>query len=110
MASTHRLDFEEFNLDVTVSNDGEVFISFISPGGLSQIDMAWDELREAVYFVGKHGLNIDNPWFGHYDDTVEGAEDEQKTPDEQETPHPRWIITAYDYAGRPKERRLASDA
>lgn len=75
MPDKHSTSFDYFDLNVEVTDEGSVNIEFVSvEKGVGRIAMEWDTLREVIEFVGKHGLDIDNPWFGEYVETVEGAE------------------------------------
>jgi hypothetical protein len=75
MAERHTTSFDYFDLRVDVADDGTVRVEFSAADeGLGRISMDWDDLREALDFIGKHGLALDNPWFGEFDQTLEGAE------------------------------------
>lgn len=75
MSDTHRTDFTDFDLEVTVNDDGDVLIDFRHPDGEHHIRMEWDTLREVIDFVGVHGLAMKEPYFVEYVDTVEGRDE-----------------------------------
>lgn len=72
MPEKHELSFDGFDLRVNVSDEGTVEVSF-HEGGKCVFSCDWDTLRECLEFIGTHGLKVDNPWFGSYLETVEGA-------------------------------------
>lgn len=79
MPDKHTTSFDYFDLIVDVADDGQVEVEFIAVDrGAGRIRMQWDTLREALDFIGEHGLKIQNPWFGPYDETVEGAAQERE--------------------------------
>lgn len=73
MSERHTLSFEEFDLVVDVSPEGNVFIKFRSPASGLELDMTWDDLREAVAFAAVHGLQMHEPYVVEFAETVEGA-------------------------------------
>jgi hypothetical protein len=75
MPDRHTTSFDYFDLTVDVTDDGSVEVEFAAADkGVGRIRMSWDDLREVIDFVGKHGLNMTNTWFGEYEETVEGAQ------------------------------------
>lgn len=70
----HELLFDDFDLRVSVKQDGKIWISF-QEFGKCAFSCDWDTFRECMDFIGTHGLKIENPWFGAYVETVEGAEE-----------------------------------
>lgn len=75
MAERHSDSFDYFDLNVDVTDDGDVKIEFVAVDkGVGRIAMEWDTLREVLDFVGKHGLSMKEPYFVEYAETVEGAD------------------------------------
>lgn len=77
MPEKHELSFDGWDLRVNVNDDGDVDVSF-HEAGKCVFSCDWDTIREAIEFIGTHGLKIDNPWFGPYSETVEGAAQERE--------------------------------
>jgi len=70
----HTWASDYFDLDVEVTDEGDVGITFRFPEAVESIAMEWDDLREVIEFVGKHGLAMKEPYLVEYDQTIEGAE------------------------------------
>ncbi len=73
MSETHRVDFEEFDVEVVVDNEGKVEVSFRHPDGEDHLGMDWDTFREVIDFVCVHGLKMSEPYVVEYAATTEGA-------------------------------------
>ena len=73
MSSRHTTPFEYYDLVVDVDDEGHVSVTYKFPERVGSIEIPWDEYREGLNFIGEHGLKIDNPWFGAYIETAEGA-------------------------------------
>lgn len=70
IVETHEWATEEFNLRVEITEDGDVEISF-HDRTKCVLSMDWDTMREAIDFIGKHGLGMRVPMFVEYDETLE---------------------------------------
>jgi len=74
----HVWNAEEFDLEVLIDDDGGVTVDFYAPSSdigprSLLVTMPWDEFREVIDFVCKHGLGMDDPYVVPFTETVEGA-------------------------------------
>lgn len=56
----HEVSFETFDLLVELDDDGNCRI-FFGLGGKNLLAMEWDDLREVIDFVARHGLGMAVP-------------------------------------------------
>lgn len=78
MSEKHVWNAEEFDLEVLLDEEGRVTVDFYGPAtGIGPRDllvtMPWDEFREVIDFVCKHGLGMDAPYVVEFKETLEGA-------------------------------------
>jgi len=74
VSEKHTITFDYFDLDVTVSDEGDVNVVLRFPEPFESITMDYDTFREVIDAVGKFGLGMNEPYIVEYEDTREAIE------------------------------------
>ncbi len=73
MAEFHRTEYEDFDVEVRVTDEDDLGVSFRHPDGEHHISMDFDVFREVIEFVSVHGLGMKDPYLVECDETTESA-------------------------------------
>lgn len=74
MAERHTVEFDYFDLNIEVTDEGAVNVKLTFPEAVSSIGMDYDTFREVIDHVGKFGLGMKEPYLVEYGDTREAIE------------------------------------
>jgi hypothetical protein len=72
-AEEHVKAFEEFDLHVQTTNEGESFYTLRFPEATKTLALHWDDIRELLDFAAVHGLGMKDPWVVESTQVLESA-------------------------------------
>jgi hypothetical protein len=71
-SEVHRKAYEDFDLVVSLDDEGDAEIEILFHDATTRLPMHWDDLRDIIDFAAIHALGMTSPYVVEYEDTREG--------------------------------------